>query len=69
MKTENKCIDVYCKKCKKSFRVSYAVTGIDSAKVLESITMKCGTCKRTLVFKEFTEAKLIGIAQDGKAFV
>lgn len=69
MKIENKSIDIYCKKCKKSYRVSYSVTGNDSARVLENITMKCATCKRTVVFKKFTEAKLIELAQDNKLFV
>lgn len=69
MKIENRCVDIYCKKCKKTFRMSYAVTGNDSAKVLENITMKCGICKRTVMFKKFTEEKLMELAQDGKAFV
>lgn len=69
MRTENKCIDMHCKKCRKSFRVSYELTGMDEAPVLPNITLKCGTCKRTATFKKYTEVKLIEISKDNKALV
>lgn len=62
-------IAFYCKRCKKSLRMSYVLTGDDNAPVLPSIIINCSHCKRALVLKNFTEKKLIELSVDGKYYI
>lgn len=62
-------IDLYCRKCKKSLRMSYIITGNEDAYVLENIVVKCHHCKRALVLKKYTEAMLIKNSVDGKVYL
>ena len=49
-------IDFYCKKCKKSMKMSYMVSGDKDALVLRGMTIRCHTnkCTRVLMLKNFT---------------
>ena len=38
-------VDLYCKKCKKSMKMSYMVSGDKDAPVLTGITIRCHTNK------------------------
>ena len=53
-------IDFYCKKCKKSMRISYALTGDDNAPAMNGIIIKCHThkCTRVVTLKSFTEGQI-----------
>ena len=54
-------VDLYCKKCKKSMKMSYMVSGEKDAPVLTGITIRCHTnkCTRVVMLKNFTEGCLI----------
>ena len=49
MNKELKVIDFYCKKCKKSMKVSYMVTGNRNYPVLPRVMMKCHHCGRVII--------------------
>ena len=57
-------VDLYCKKCKKSMKMSYMVSGEKDAPVLTGITIRCHTnkCTRVVMLKNFTEGRLIAQA-------
>ena len=55
MNKELKVIDFYCKKCKKSMKVSYIVTGNRNYPVLPRVMMKCHHCGRVMTLKNFKE--------------
>lgn len=44
-------ITFYCKKCRKSTRVTYRLTGNDDAPVLLNIDIVCHHCKRVMYLK------------------
>lgn len=50
-------INLYCKKCKCSMRVSYTLSGNLEQPVLSGITMKCHRCKRVMALKTTQRAK------------
>ena len=58
MNKELKVIDFYCKKCKKSMKVSYMVTGNRNYPVLPRVMMKCHHCGRVMTLKNFKEGEL-----------
>ena len=65
-------VDLYCKKCKKSMKMSYMVSGDKDAPVLRGMTIRCHTnkCTRVLMLKHFTEGRLIENADDnGKCYL
>lgn len=65
-------IDFYCKKCKKSMKTSYMVSGDKDALVLRGMTIRCHTnkCTRVLMLKNFTEGRLIENADaNGKCYL
>lgn len=62
-------IQFYCRKCKKSLRISYIVTGNDDEPVLPSIVIKCSHCKRAMFLKKYTEDMLINNSVDGKFYI
>lgn len=51
----------YCKKCKKSLRISYDVCGMNNALAMNGIMIKCNTnkCARVVTLKNFTEEQII----------
>ena len=61
VKSQLQAIDFYCKKCKKSMRISYALTGDRTAPVMNGIIIKCHThkCTRVVTLKNFTEGQII----------
>lgn len=61
MNKELKVIDFYCKKCKKSMKVSYMVTGNRNYPVLPRVMMKCHHCGRVMTLKHFKEGELLDI--------
>ena len=60
VKSQLQAIDFYCKKCKKSMRISYALTGDDNAPAMNGIIIKCHThkCTRVVTLKNFTEGQI-----------
>ena len=65
-------IEFYCKKCKKSMKMSYALIGNDSALVMNGIFLRCHTnkCCRSLTLKNFTEEKVkAGADAHGKYYL
>ena len=54
MKSRMQAIDFYCKKCRKSMRISYALTGDKDAPVMNGIMIKCHTH-----LKNFKEGQII----------
>ena len=65
-------IDFYCKKCKKSMKMSYMVSGDKDAPVLRGMIIRCHTnkCTRVLMLKNFTEGRLIENADaNGKFYL
>ena len=54
-------IDFYCKKCRKSMRISYALTGDRTAPAMNGIMIKCHThkCTRVVTLKNFTEGQIV----------
>ena len=65
-------INFYCKKCKKSMKMSYMVSGDKDALVLRGMTIRCHTnkCTRVLMLKNFTEGRLIENADaNGKCYL
>lgn len=72
MEKENKKIDFYCKKCRKSLKTSYVVTGNVDSMVMSGIMMRCHThkCVRTMILKEVTEGQLVSHTdKEGKVFL
>lgn len=60
VKSQLQAIDFYCKKCRKSMRISYALTGDDNAPAMNGIMIKCHThkCTRVVTLKNFTEGQI-----------
>lgn len=54
-------VDFYCKKCRKSLKISYVLTGDPSAPALKGIVIRCHTnkCVRTVALMNMTEADLL----------
>lgn len=61
VKSQLQAIDFYCKKCKKSMRISYALTGGKEAPAMNGIMIKCHThkCTRVVTLKNFTEGQIL----------
>lgn len=51
-------IIVYCKRCKKSTRVSHVLTGLDDTPVLPNVQIACKCCTRVITFKKLTEGEM-----------
>ena len=60
VKSQLQAIDFYCRKCRKSMRISYALTGDDNASAMNGIIIKCHThkCTRVVTLKNFTEGQI-----------
>ncbi len=54
-------IDFYCKKCRKSMKISYTVMGNNDISVMKGIIIRCHThkCTRVMTLKNYTEGELI----------
>lgn len=61
VKSRMQAIDFYCKKCRKSMRISYALTGDRTAPAMNGIMIKCHThkCTRVVTLKNFTEGQIL----------
>ena len=61
VKSQLQAIDFYCKKCKKSMRISYVLTGDKEAPAMNGIMIKCHThkCTRVVTLKNFTEGQIL----------
>lgn len=68
MTKEAKVIEFYCKKCRKSMRISYMVTGRPNYPVLPSVIMKCHHCGRVMTLKGYTEAELMDKVSQNKFY-
>ena len=69
MNKELKVIDFYCKKCKKSMKVSYMVTGNRNYPVLPRVMMKCHHCGRVMTLKNFKEGELLDRVEQDKYYI
>ena len=54
-------IDFYCRKCRKSMRISYTLTGNRKAPAMNGIMIKCHThkCTRVVPLRNFTEGQIV----------
>jgi hypothetical protein len=62
-------ITVYCRKCKKSTRVSYVLTGYDDTPVLPNVQIACKYCTRVITFKKLTEGEMKKMAKGNRFYV
>jgi hypothetical protein len=65
-------IDFYCRKCKKSMRMSYYLCGDDDSPAMNGIAVRCQThkCTRVVTLKNFTEGQIKERADaHGKCFL
>ena len=69
MNKELKVIDFYCKKCKKSIKNSYMVTGNRNYPVLPRVMMKCHHCGRVMTLKNFKEGELLDKVEQDKYYI
>ena len=53
-------IDFYCRKCRKSMKMSYSLCGDDDASALSGIMIRCHTrkCTRVVTFRSFKEGQI-----------
>ena len=51
----------YCKKCRKSTKISYTLTGDEETSVMNGISIRCHTnkCTRVVTLRNYTEGKII----------
>ena len=65
-------INFYCRKCKKSLKMSYTPCGDDAVPAMNGIMIRCRTnkCTRVVIFRNFTEGNIISSAEaDGKCYL
>ncbi len=62
-------VSFYCKKCKKSMKVSYMVTGNRNYPVLPRVMMKCHHCGRVMTLKNFKEGELLDKVEQDKYYI
>lgn len=62
-------ITFYCKKCKKSLKITYRLTGNDDAPVLPNINIVCHHCKRVMYLKKYTEKMLVENSVGGRIYI
>lgn len=62
-------ITVYCKRCKKSTRVSHVITGCDDMFVLSNVQIVCTHCTRVLTFKKLTEGEMKKNARGDRFYI
>lgn len=64
---QDRIVDFYCKKCKKSLKAGHLLTGCNDTPVLPNTFMKCHHCKRVIILKKWTEGMLIERSEGGIA--
>ena len=54
-------VEFYCKKCRKSMKMAYTLTGDKDAPAMNGISIRCHThkCTRVVTLKNFTEAQIM----------
>lgn len=62
-------VTIYCKRCKKSLRIKYNITGDKNAMVLSNIQIACHCCKRVMSPKNYTEKLLVENSVGGKFYM
>ena len=64
-------IEFYCRKCKKSLKMAYALSGAKDAPVMTGMTIRCHTnrCTRVVALKKFTEGQILTMAQSSKCYI
>lgn len=62
-------LELYCRRCRKSMKISYLTVGDDDVLVLENIQIKCHHCKRILTFKKYTERMLKEREENGRVYI
>ena len=60
VKSSMQTIDFYCRKCRKSMKMSYSLCGDDDAAALSGIMIRCHTrkCTRVVTFRSFKEGQI-----------
>ena len=72
MKKEFKQIEFFCKKCEKTMKMDYVITGDDNAPVLPGMILRCHTrkCTRVMIMKKYTEGMVVAqVNNEGKVFI
>ena len=64
-------IEFYCRKCKKSLKMAYALSGVKDAPAMTGMIIRCHThkCTRVLTLKNFTEGQIVARAQRGIVYI
>ena len=62
-------ITIYCKRCKKSTRVSHVLTGCDDTPVLPNVQIACTHCTRVITFKKLIEGEMKKNAKGDRFYV
>ncbi len=65
-------IDFYCRKCKKSLKLTYVLSWDKDIPVLSGMIIRCHTnkCTRVMTLKNYTEDKIRAQANDvGKCYI
>ena len=64
-------IEFYCRKCKKSLKMAYALSGVKDAPVMTGMIIRCHTnrCARVVALKKFTEGQILSMAQSSKCYI
>lgn len=62
-------IEIYCKVCRKSFKVKYFPTGDGDTFVLENVALKCHYHPRVLRLKKYAEKMLVQDSANGRIFL
>lgn len=58
-------VEFYCKKCRKTMKMAYTLTGDKDTLAMNGISIRCHTnkCTRVVTLKNFTEEKIIQRAE------
>lgn len=53
-------IEFYCRKCRKTMKMAYTLTGEEESPVMTGMMIRCQThkCTRVVALKRFTEGQL-----------
>ena len=64
-------IEFYCRKCKKSLKMAYALSGVKDAPAMTGMIIRCHTnrCTRVVALKMFTEGQILSMAQSSKCYI
>ena len=65
-------IEFYCKKCRKSMKMAYTLSGDDSTPAMTGMIIRCHTnkCTRVAILKKYTEGMVRAHADaQGKCYI